>query len=57
MGWAKYKSIGKDITTRINELIQKTGSAKLIGKDEKIVLNYQELKITKKGNYIIYGLR
>lgn len=44
----------KTITQVVAEHIAQFGSAKLIGKDEKVVANWKDYKITKKSNYILY---
>lgn len=54
MGWSKNRTTGKTITQRIAELVIDRGSAKLLGKNEKVVENWQDYKITKKSNYILY---
>lgn len=48
------RTMRKTITQVVAEHIAQFGSAKLIGKDEKVVANWKDYKITKKSNYILY---
>lgn len=57
MGWYKNRTIGKTLTQAISELVEKHGKAVLLGKNETVVDNYKEYKVTKRNNYIIYERR
>ena len=54
MGWRKFKTCGRTITDAVREQVEKAGQAKLIGHNEKVVDNWQDYKISKKSNYILY---